>query len=130
MAQILLIIRGFPGSGKSTLAKLLSNAKHPYFEADQFMVEDGVYTFKPEKLKAAHEACQAAAFTVLNEGRSCIVSNTFTQNWEMKPYLEFCKVKGIPVHVVTAEGTYGSIHGVPDEAMQRMKNRWEAYVPL
>ena len=132
MAEVvLLIIRGLPGSGKSTLAKLLSNSKHPYFEADMYMVNsEGNYKFDVNRLAECHGICQAHVYQTLAEGKSCIVSNTFTTMWEMTPYLEFCKLKEIKVHVVTVEGNYGSIHGVPDDALVRMQDRWEAYVHI
>lgn len=133
----LLLIRGLPGSGKSTLAKSIVDLAPDFVyhvEADMYHVvtdSDGFehYEFKPEKVKEAHRWCQETAFNFLGRIRcdTVIVSNTFTQLWEMKPYIDYCKNNKIEYTVITCEGDHGNIHGVPDEVMERMKARWEPY---
>jgi predicted kinase len=87
----LILLRGLPGSGKSTLAKSISDC---YFEADMWFVqEDGTYKFDPLEIKKAHEWCQTIVNGKMSIGVSkVVVSNTFTQEWEMKPYYELAKV--------------------------------------
>ena len=115
----LLIIRGLPGSGKSTLAKSLG--RHHY-EADMLMVNDnGDYFFQPELLKGAHEWCLEACRSSLDRGHDTVVSNTFTRRWEVMPYINL----GYPFSVVVCEGNYGNIHGVPNEKIVQMRERWE-----
>lgn len=119
---MLYIIRGLPGSGKSTLAKKLAVM---HFEADMFFVgTDGVYRFDPSRLKDAHEWCFNKVKETIEDGYICAVSNTFSRVWEMQKYLD---LPG-PRTVITCEGSYGNIHGVSDEAIERMRARWEPYL--
>lgn len=58
------------------------------------------------------------------------MSNTFTQRWEMQPYLDMATKYGALVDMATnlidiATGNYQSTHGVPDEVIERMRRRWE-----
>lgn len=119
----LTIIRGLPGSGKSTLAKKI-DAIH--FEADMYFVNyKGEYKFNPSKIKLAHKWCQKEVELTLAGGESVVVSNTFTQRWEMQPYLDMAKKLGAEVEAIKCTGDYGNIHGVPEDAIQRMRDRWE-----
>jgi hypothetical protein len=127
---MLYLIRGLPGSGKSTLAtQMLNCGMVDYrFEADLYFVNpEGEYRFDPTKIKDAHKACQDATRQVLREGKSVAVANTFTQMWELKPYLKLAEELGVQVSVITKEGDYGNIHGVPEEAITRMRKRWEKF---
>lgn len=128
MAARLTILRGLPGAGKSTLAeKLVREGKADvFFEADQFFVKDGVYTFDVTKLGAAHKWCQDSVRFALYEGKSVVVSNTSTTKWELEPYMKMAEALGIPVEVVTLTTQFGSVHGVPPEVVERMSQRWEA----
>jgi hypothetical protein len=124
--KTLYIIRGLPGSGKSTLARILVG-DFLYREADQFMVdEDGNYKFDPTKLGEAHKWCQDEIRKLMKEGIACIaVSNTFCQEWEMEPYLAAARRNMYSVQVLTCEGQFGSIHGVPTTTVKAMRLRWE-----
>jgi len=55
------------------------------------------------------------------------VSNTFTQEWEMEPYLELAKTYGYKVFSIVVENRHGGInqHGVPEDKLEQMKNRFE-----
>lgn len=121
----LIIIRGLPGSGKSTLARLLvvSNGGGVHFEADMYFINKyGEYKFDSSKLNEAHEWCYEQVVSALGEPL-VVVSNTFSQIWEMKRYLKLSR----KTTVLTCEGNYGSIHKVPPEIIERMKARWEMY---
>jgi len=121
----LFLLRGLPGSGKSTLAKSLGG-KH--YEADMYFMEDGVYKFNPSKLKDAHEWCNGSVnFGMSNEHPIIIVSNTFTQEWEMKPYYDLAKKHGYRVTSIIVENRHGGVneHGVPDEVLTKMRDRFE-----
>ena len=118
----LYIIRGLPGSGKSTYAKSLP-ALH--LEADMYHVRNGKYDFNPKKVKAGHDWCQAMVKSALGAGMDVSVSNTFTQKWEMFPYLEMGKHFEAEIEIIVMSGKYGSIHGVPAETIKNMSDRWE-----
>lgn len=122
----LYIIRGLPGSGKSTVARSIGL---PVLEADDFFTEpfSGSYHFVASDLPKAHAICLERVKMYLDNGQSVSVANTFTQMWEMKPYIKYCKEKGYSFSVLTCTGDWGSIHDVPADAIRRMKNRWETY---
>jgi len=127
----LYLLRGLPGSGKSTLSEQLGGS---HFETDKYFVgENGEYNFDGSKLKEAHQWCQdsVANAMVLNhttgENETIVISNTFTQEWEMKPYMDMAKNWGYRVFTIIVENRHGGVnqHGVPDEKLQQMKNRFE-----
>jgi predicted kinase len=129
MEKILFIVRGIPGSGKSTLAKLLVGEKgYCHKEADTYFVDrEGNYKFESLKIKAAHEWCQEEIeFLMKYEHSRITVSNTFTQEWEMEPYYELAKKYGYTVFSIIVENRHGGVndHGVPDEKIELMKNRF------
>lgn len=122
----LVLIRGLPGSGKSTLAKSMTS--HFHVEADMYFVVPHVgYVFDRAKLRAAHEWCQSKARSLLESGQSVVVSNTFTQKWEMQPYVEMAAALNVKVRVIEATGNFKNVHGVPEDAIERMKARWEDF---
>ncbi len=127
----LILLRGLPGSGKSTLAKQLGGS---HFETDKyFFDEQGNYNFDGSKLKEAHKWCQDSVTTamILNhttgDNETIIISNTFTQEWEMKPYMDMAKNWGYIVFSLIVENRHGGVnqHGVPDEKLQQMNDRFE-----
>ena len=121
----LVLVRGLPGSGKSTLAKRHLDSFTRHFETDQFFMQDGTYKFDGSKLKEAHAWCLASTKRILDAGGRVVVSNTFTQLWEMQPYLDL--VRPEEVLVIKATGEFRNEHGVPSESVQRMKARWEDF---
>lgn len=123
----LTLIRGLPGSGKSTLARKLMTDGSRHYEADMYFEVNGEYLFDPRLLPKAHKWCQNKARAALNAGLDVIVSNTFSQRWEMQPYIDMAGELGATVEILTAVGNYQNIHGVPAEAIQRMRSRWEQF---
>ena len=121
----LFLLRGLPGSGKSTLAQSLSGF---HFEADMFFMQDGEYRFDASKLKEAHDWCVNLAREGMNLNyKRIIVSNTFTQDWEMRPYYELAKEYGYRVTSLIVENRHSGVneHGVPEETLIRMEKRFE-----
>lgn len=124
----LYLIRGISGSGKTTHAKKIikENPDTYHVEADMyFHDEDGNYNFDPQKLKSAHAWCHNSTETALNFGSDVIVSNTFTQKWEIQPYIDLAEKYGAELIILKATGNYKNVHGVPEEGLKRMKDRWE-----
>jgi len=122
----LYLVRGIPGCGKSTLAKSLGG-KH--VEADMFHLDnDGNYIWKPEKVRDAHNWCQTIVGGWMSDNEErIVVSNTFTQEWEMKPYLEWAEDFGYKVFSLIVENRHGGVnqHNVPQEIIDKMKERFE-----
>jgi len=117
----LTIIRGLPGSGKTTLANSISNIYGGVvIEADMYFEKDGPYKFDREKLPEAHRECLEKTKAYLLSGADVIVSNTFTQCWEMEPYMELSD----DIQVIECVEEYGSVHGVPAEALEHMRMRF------
>ena len=56
-----------------------------------------------------------------------IVSNTFTQEWEMEVYYMLAEELGYQVHSLIVENRHNgvNVHGVSEEKFQAMKNRFE-----
>lgn len=54
-----------------------------------------------------------------------IVANTFTTLKEIDPYLQMAAVLGVPVKIICCIGNYKTTHGVPQEVIEKMENRWE-----
>ena len=134
MNKKLYIVRGLPGSGKSTFAEALVGADFLVCEADKYFMVDGEYRFDGSKLKEAHESCRNLVETYMKDSlvndqwyREIAVSNTFTQEWEMQAYLDLAKKYGYMVFTVIVENRHGGVnqHGVPDEVLTKMKDRFE-----
>jgi uridine kinase len=133
--KTLILLRGLPGSGKSTTAKLLGagGAGYAHFEADMYFMENGKYKFDPMKIKDAHKWCQNSVehAMLLNHttghNSTIIVSNTFTQEWEMEQYYKMAESWGYRVYSIIVENRHGGVneHGVPEEKLEQMKNRFE-----
>jgi predicted kinase len=131
MEKMLYLVRGLPGSGKSTFSKTLGGI---HIEADQYFVDiEGNYNFDGSKIKLAHEYCRAQTGAWMKTDGlqvnvdKIVVSNTFTQEWEMEPYYELAKKYGYKVFSIIVENRHEGIneHGVPEEKIEQMKNRFE-----
>ena len=56
-----------------------------------------------------------------------VVSNTFTQEWEMEPYNKLAEKYGYKVFSVIVENRHDGVntHGVPEDKLEIMKTRFE-----
>jgi predicted kinase len=126
MEKILVICRGICGAGKSTFAKTLGGQ---HYEADMYFIDPttGEYKFDGTKIKNAHAWCLDRVKTDMAVAREkIVVSNTFTQEWEMEPYFELAKQYGYKVFSIIVENRHGgtNVHNVPEDKIEQMKNRF------
>jgi hypothetical protein len=124
----LYIIRGAPGSGKTTFGHRLRAGGLVRFviSADDYMTgPDGEYSFDPRRLKECHERCQMDTVFHLKAFESVAVCNTFTRIWEMQPYVNIARNIGAELYVIKCEGSFRNVHGVPDEKVRQMRERFE-----
>ena len=136
----LILVRGLPGIGKSTFAKSLHGYEH--FETDNHFINDkGEYVFDRSKLAEYHNKTQQETEYYLRHGMNVVVSNTFSQKWEMIPYIEMATVYCGPFTTVISLRAFSSIrdetiieklaarckHHVPAEIIKSMNDRWESY---
>lgn len=132
----LVLVRGIPGSGKSTLSEYIKDTIKStvhHFEADMYWVRpDGRYDFVGHNLRHAHAWCQKCVELVIHDlvpdyTEVIVVSNTFTTLWEMQVYLSMIE-DNKDVLIVECVGQWGSIHNVPEDAIERMRGRLEKTV--
>ena len=131
----LFLLRGLPGSGKSTLANSIVGSDFLVCEADKYFYDkEGNYNFDGYKLKDAHAFCRDTVETYMKDSlvndqfyQKIAVSNTFTQEWEMDAYYQLAKKYGYRVYSLIVENRHVGVneHGVPEEALERMQNRFE-----
>lgn len=122
--KTLYIVRGVPGSGKSTWVR--NNLHIKAFEADDFFMRDGVYRYIPDMVPRAHEFCKRRCENAMKEGQEIIaVANTFTRKWEYSKYIELAEKYGYEIVIHVCKGNYKNIHNVPDDAIAKMRERFE-----
>ena len=124
-------MRGLPGAGKSTLAKKLGDV---YYEADMYFTnENGQYIFNGADIKKAHQWCQnqVESAMILNHttgvNENIVVSNTFTQEWEMGAYYKLAETYDYRVFSLIVENRHGgeNLHNVPEDKIEAMRKRFE-----
>jgi predicted kinase len=131
----LFLVRGIPGSGKSTFARHIWN-EYAICEADKYFLnkETGEYNFDASKLKEAHEWCRAQVEMRMSDHQvnpqyypEIVVSNTFTQEWEMQAYIDLAAKYGYQVVSLIVENRHGNpnVHNVPEETLEKMRKRFE-----
>jgi len=59
-----------------------------------------------------------------------VVSNTFTQEWEMKNYYELAEKYGYRVYSLIVENRHNGVnqHNVPADKIEQMRNRFEVKI--
>lgn len=148
----LYIVRGLPGSGKSTYADKLVHRDNDelvkkisetgdmslrsqfkiikHWEADMFFETATHYAFDARLLRVAHQWCYSNVVKHLRNGYDVVVSNTFTTLNEMAKYLEINDlVDDVDIEIIEMKTQFKSIHNVPDEKFEQMKNRWQEIPP-
>ncbi len=134
--QTITLVRGISGSGKTTIADTIRKGfgvDAEMFAADDYFMVDGEYRFEPSALPKAHAWCLEQSRGSLETGVCVVVHNTFTQRWEMQPYIDLAEEMGVRLSVVSVhdggctddELTERNAHGVPLDAIRGMRERWE-----
>lgn len=128
--KVLYLITGPSGAGKTTRAKELirqKGIKHHY-EADMLMLDrNGDYAFNSKKLRECHTWCQKATERAMQLNEAVVVSNTMTTKWEAQPYVDIAKKNGYNIIIEHLTTEYKNIHDVPQEVVEKMKNRREFF---
>jgi predicted kinase len=131
-------MRGLPGSGKSALAAMIAVATGgTVVSADSFFVgADGVYRFDRAQAGAAHERCFARFLAAcLGDAPAVIVDNTNVVRRDWSQYAVAAGVLGYEVQIVAVGETddaavarYAArnVHGVPEDTIRAMRDRWTA----
>lgn len=121
----LTLVIGLPGSGKSTFAKGISGASH--YEADMYFIneETGEYNYDRSQIQAAHKWCQGKAAADLQRGKSVVISNTSLTKWEREPYYKIAQYFGAKIYVKVMDMNFGSVHDVPEDVIEKMKQKYE-----
>jgi hypothetical protein len=100
-----------------------------------FINENGEYIFNGADIKKAHQWCQSQVelamiqnhITYGLDSSDIVVSNTFTQGWEMEPYYKLAETYGYRVFSLIVENRHGgeNIHGAPENKIEEMRVRFE-----
>ena len=128
----LILVRGVSGSGKSTFANKFLNASL-LVSTDDFFMEEGEYKFNPQHLVANHQRCVDSVESEMKfrenvaDNTTIVVHNTFTQKWEMDPYIDLAGKYGYNLYTVVIENRHNSVslHNVPQKSIDQQRNRFE-----
>ncbi len=121
---MLRLIRGLPGSGKTTLAKQYHCL---HLEADMYFIKNGQYNFDKHKLQNAHQWCLLQTEIALKNNMDVVVSNTFTQLWELERYIKLAIHYNIKYQIIEATGSYPNDHNIPEEKLTQLKAKWQSF---
>ena len=125
MTKTLFIVRGLPGSGKSTLGYLLAG-DNSFAADDYFYDRDKNYNYDATKINTAHDYCFNKVKEAMENGVDKIATcNTFTRKWEYDNYFALADKYGYTVHEIISKGEFNSIHNVPYNVVENMKERFE-----
>lgn len=127
MRKNVIILRGVSGSGKTTFAYRFLPPDTILCCADDFFTNyNGEYSFDASKLSEAHAYCRKKFDRAIENRRFNIaVINTNASEKEFEYYVDTAKKNGYDVFSIVVENRHGNsdIHGVPEEAKERQKQK-------
>lgn len=135
MTNKLILVRGLPSSGKTTFAKMLEESMDHCIAIaadDWHYTEDGVYNWKPDNVKTAHQWCHDAVEFHMKHDDNIVVHNTFTTEKEMQPYFKLAEDYDYEVTTLIIEKrhTHKNNHNVPQEVVDNMEKRLRKSIKL
>lgn len=128
MNKIVYILVGVPGSGKSTLIHKMMDEHTTIVSADHYFMRDGKYRFDRQQLGKAHTSCQNNFELAIKLQTSTIfVDNTNIKARDRKFYIDMALENDYEVQILALPADVEAsvarnVHGVPAEAIQRMKD--------
>ncbi len=122
----LQIIRGLPGSGKTTLA-LQRYPQLMRIETDMVFNREGAYRFTMELNEKAVKWFLKSVENFCIQGFDFVTTGVFSAHTErLSTVIETALQYGYEVFIKSLTTNYGSIHGVPKEHLDAMK---ESFLP-
>ena len=61
----------------------------------------------------------------MQANRRVVVANTHVRLWEMAAIIGVAQLAGKSLCFVECTGLWGNVHNVPEDAIARMRSRWE-----
>jgi len=135
MSKLIMII-GVPGSGKTTKANEIienyvkNNLTAPEnFEADMWFCNNANHEYKwfAAGLRYAHAWCYNKVEESLKNNFDVIVSNTSSTIRDRNIYIKLAKQYNADIEVITANGNYNNIHGIPNDKIEILKNKFQPF---
>ena len=141
----LILVRGVSGAGKSTIGELFDDgATTKVLSTDDMLVSQGFYRFDASMLGEYNAATIKKVKEIMIDydwkikdddygwfpTNRIVVCNTFTEVWEMQPYLDLAEEYKWCVHTIIVENRHDSdnIHNVPTDTIKAQKERFEVYL--
>lgn len=129
-------MRGVPGSGKTTWIKnnlwktggpvpIVCSADNYFYKG---WGQEWNYVFDSKMLRENHDKTFALFTSVCASGAPLVVlDNTNTQFWEFELYVDVAYKYNYSVEVVRMETQYQNVHGVPEEKVRQMMDRFDDF---
>lgn len=116
--MLMILMQGPPGRGKSTVARTIARLTGARIcSTDSFHCDyDGRWLWQPDNLGYFHAWNVWLAEHYLSQGQSVLIDNCNITNAHARPYVALA---------FRCRGEYESIHGVPPEVVQAMRDKIE-----